>query len=477
MGATDSNCCSSCGPNKHNQNKKELQQTTSPKELQKQRSKQGRGFRDTEPMVHKIINSGDTSKRSGEPGSGGDVKRAMKNVIEVIKHYNKWLRSNILPEEKKNNSNAQRSKLEAYRQSVQTIIKVVYNSTNQFVADVALIKNAYHYKHDSLRQSVANHFPPQQALCEDDNCWSMRHFFGRNIKDASQLSSDPLEILTNIHVFVFHSLYISEFQIQDIHPRVVYVTATYFERKIRTKNIEIYQRNDTKSDVFPVAAVQICALYLGAKYVEEDDSLDAISPVGMLTLAQKIGPAMLDQVYDKVDEDGSKSIDAGEVHHILMFLGACLATNRLKVKNAQRAQKIDKAALNQVVAPISEWMKKTKFVGDVAITKDQFKETMSAWLKEYHDTNGGIIADAQEQQKMLERYKVSDSRQPMALIKAEYERLVINCEYLEEQVAVQDMHEVDSDGDDDEVDGDELQMTNGARSKKKRRKKSRKTLP
>ena len=176
--------------------------------------------------------------------------------------------------------------------------------------------------------------------CINDNCWSMKHYF-LSKKQIPQKGhkynrlKNPLEILTNLHVFMFHCVYISEFQIESVHPRNLYLTATYIQRNIRKFNIKIYQNDhDTKDGdkLFPIKVMHLIALYFGAKLIENDDTLDKVSPLALSQFIEKtMNKATLAKVWKKLDEDGSDTIDKNEVDGILLLSVILLVATDFKV--------------------------------------------------------------------------------------------------------------------------------------------------
>lgn len=125
--------------------------------------------------------------------------------------------------------------------------------------------------------------------------------------------------------------------------------------------------------------------------------------------------------------------------------------------------------------PIGTWMKENKMVKQPVITKHEFRDTFSKWLREYHETNGGIIADQQQQLKILKKYKINDekngfldgfgnkSKRRMSV----HDRLVINCEYLKEHVSSMDISgkdesDYDDDNDDNNVETPSLANTHSS---------------
>ena len=118
----------------------------------------------------------------------------------------------------------------------------------------------------------------------------------------------------------------------------------------------------------------------------------------------------------------------------------------------QGRPKINKSELRELMRPIGAWMKEEKMVQQPVITKEEFKETFSKWLTEYHETNGGYIADSKQQLKMLKKYKITDQKNGLLdgfrNKRDPHDRLVINCEYLKETVSRFDVHGKEDDDED-----------------------------
>lgn len=98
--------------------------------------------------------------------------------------------------------------------------------------------------------------------------------------------------------------------------------------------------------------------------------------------------------------------------------------------------------------PIGEWIKKEKMKDEHEnITRDEFQSLLVEWLKEYDATNGGIIADEKMLGAMLEKYKMR--KEDESKIECDYNRLVINCEYLQEHKSQKKANTKDDDYDSD----------------------------
>jgi len=411
---------------------------------------------------------------------------ALARIICVIKSYNIWLKENELIETKKTGKNKklrgidpQSTNYKQYHKEIEELIikSVDYYSIKLFLADCFHIKRSHHYHYNELREVIISSLDKRSRECLNDNCWSMKHYFlsDKEIPKRGHRYNrlkDPLEILTNLHVFMFHSVYISEFRCQSVHPRNIYLCSTYCERKIRKLNIKIYQNNrDKKEDedkIFPIKVMHLICLYHGAKYIEDDDTLDKVSPLALSEFIEKtMNKATLAKVWKKLDEDGSDTIDKDEVDGILLLTVILLVATDFKDSGVTGKPKIDKGELKELMKPIGSWMKKYKMIQQPVITKNEFRDTFSKWLKEYHDTNGGIIADKQEQLKMLKKYKINDdknglldgfkSKRRMSV----HDRLVINCEYLKEHISSMDISGKD-DSDNDDIQTPTLPNTNSS---------------
>jgi len=478
MGSSDSTCCGS----HTGQVKTDFASTTDSKQLKHQRNKQGKTptYRDTDPLLN-----GDTTTKSGEFGKKesktGDINEddaRLKRVIKVMKKFNEWLEENEFVETKKTGKNKKLRELDPqstnykiYHKTMEKLIcsSVDYYSTKFFLSDASYIKQYYHYRYAEVREIINQSINKGSRKRKNDNSWCMKHYFLRNkekLEKGQEYNrlNDPLEILTNLYVFLFHSVYISEFKIQSVHPRDSYITATYIERKVRKLNIKIYQKEESNKKgkkTFPIEIkmMHLIAIYYGGKYMEDDDILDKVSPLAVSEFIEKtMNKATLAKVWTKLDEDGSNTIDKDEVDGILLLTVILLVATEHKDSGVTGKPRIDKSELKELMRPISEWMKEYKMVEQPVITKDEFRETFSKWLKEYHETNGGYIADPQEQLKMLKKYKINDEKNGLLdgfrsrknQNEDEYDRLVINCEYLKEHISSIDVNSKDDDDDDDE---------------------------
>eukprot|EP00486_Rosalina_sp_Unknown_P006586 CAMPEP_0201570516 /NCGR_PEP_ID=MMETSP0190_2-20130828/12803_1 /ASSEMBLY_ACC=CAM_ASM_000263 /TAXON_ID=37353 /ORGANISM="Rosalina sp." /LENGTH=196 /DNA_ID=CAMNT_0047994125 /DNA_START=977 /DNA_END=1567 /DNA_ORIENTATION=- len=163
--------------------------------------------------------------------------------------------------------------------------------------------------------------------------------------------------------------------------------------------------------------------------------------------------ATLAKVWKKLDEDGSDTIDKDEVDGILLLTVILLVATEFKDSGVTGKPKIDKGELKELMKPIGAWMRDYKMEEQPIITKDEFRDTFSRWLKEYYETNGGIIADEQEQLRILNKYRINDEKNGLLdgfrskRKMSAHDRLVINCEYLKEHVASMDIHGKDDDDD------------------------------
>jgi len=478
MGSSDSSCCGSHG----GRVPKDYETTTDGRTMRGQRNKQGEFGRkggyesdsdDVDPDYMPDLNDDKSKRAIHECVEKKDLNKcaALARIICVIKEYNNWLKENEFIETKKTGKNKklraidpQSTNYKQYHKVIEElIIKSVDNySTTLFLADTSHVKRDHHYHYVELREVILSAMDKRERQCTNDNCWSMKHYFLSN-KEIPQRGKyynrlkDPLEILTNLHVFMFHSVYISEFKIQSVHPRNSYVTATYIERKIRKLNIRIYQNDRDKSDkdkIFPVKVMHLCSLYYGGKFIEDDDTLDKVSPLALSEFIQKtMNTATLAKVWKKLDEDGSDTIDKDEVDGILLLTVILLVATEFKDSGVTGKPKIDKGELKELMKPIGAWMRDYKMEEQPIITKDEFRDTFSRWLKEYYETNGGIIADEQEQLRILNKYRINDEKNGLLdgfrskRKMSAHDRLVINCEYLKEHVASMDIHGKDDDDD------------------------------
>merc|ERR1712228_178806 len=287
----------------------------------------------------------------------------------------------------------------------------------------------------------------------NDNCFSMKHYFLRN-KQQQKQKRNPLEQLTQTHAFLFHSVYISEFKLHHIHPRNAYLIASYLEKKKRTLNVQMYETKNIPSQI-----VHLCALYYGGKYIEDDDNLDTVTALGLSDfIEQRMNETTLNRVWIKLDTDGSDAIDEDEIDRSLLLICMLFVTANVKESGCSGAPRIDKTELKELMRPISEWMKRDKMKKQEVITKDEFKSVFVEWLREYNDTNGGIIADEDMQNEMLEKYKMREENVENAEENKEYvevkkkngyDRLVINCEYLQEHKSMTDVYTKDDDYDEE----------------------------
>lgn len=308
---------------------------------------------DDEPDYIEDIN-GDKSCNGNIPEcvSSGDVNKcaALARIICVIKAFNVWLKDNEFIETKKTGKNKklraidpQTTNYKTYHKEIEELIikSVDFYSVKLFLADTNFLKRAHHYRYNEIREVIMSSLDKRSRECSNDNCWCMKHYFLRNKEILEQGQrynrlKDPLEILTNIHIFLFHCVYISEFRIQAVHPRNIYISAIYTQRKIRKLNIKLYQNDrDTKDGhkIFPIKVMHLICLYFGAKYVEDDDTLDKVSPLALSEFIEKtMNKATLAKVWKKLDEDGSDTIDKDEVDGILLLTVILLVATDFKVK-------------------------------------------------------------------------------------------------------------------------------------------------
>eukprot|EP00483_Globobulimina_turgida_P012697 UN12720 len=150
---------------------------------------------------------------------------------------------------------------------------VFENDYFQFESDADHLKHNHHYQYSEIRGYIIDNMRKKDRTCENDNCFSMKHHFSAN-KHQTQTQ---LHRLTNVHVFLYHSMYISQLQIQNVHPRNSYLVCCYIEQKKREFAIEI-QDEDILCDI-----IHLISFYFDAKYIEDDDSLDSVSPLCLAT--------------------------------------------------------------------------------------------------------------------------------------------------------------------------------------------------
>merc|ERR1712154_728086 len=137
-------------------------------------------------------------------------------------------------------------------------------------------------------------------------------------------------------------------------------------------------------------------------------------------------------------------------------MGAILyVATEFKDSGSSGAPRINKAELKELMRPIGEWMKRDKMINNKTITKDEFRTTFSEWLKEYHVTNGGIVADEKMEKAMLKKYKMSaenvnlldEYKTDQFQKNGHHDRLVFNCEYLKEHKSTLQINTKDDDYD------------------------------
>jgi len=308
----------------------------------------------------------------------------------------------------------------------------------------------YHYKFNQVREVCLDNLSKQHSTCSNDNCFSMRHYFLRNKEENKHI---PLIQLTRMHAFLFHAVYISEFKVYHVHPRNSYLVVCYLERKQRRLEIEM------NSDMIPKQIVHLCALYYGGKYIEDDDNLDIVTAIRLSDfIEQTMNEGNLDRVWDKLDTDGSDAIDEDEIERCLYLFSALFVTASAKESGCVCAPRINKMELKELMRPICDWMKRDKMKTKEIIVKDEFRSVFVAWLREYDESNGGIVANEEMQNVMLEKYKMREENEEIANAeenKVDFDRLVINCEYLQEHKSMKDVNKKDDDYDEKKHGGNE----------------------
>lgn len=119
--------------------------------------------------------------------------------------------------------------------------------------------------------------------------------------------------------------------------------------------------------------------------------------------------------------------------------------------------RINKTELKELMRPIGDWLKRDKMKKQKIIKKDEFKSLFVEWLREYHDTNGGIVADEEMQMQVLKMHgmnekkirngDIEENKEEAVANKSDFNRLVINCEYLPEHKSMKDVYTKDDDYD------------------------------
>eukprot|EP01084_Bolivina_argentea_P066258 120772_1 len=256
--------------------------------------------------------------------------------------------------------------------------------------------------------------------CLNDNCFYLKHIYLHN-KDHHKNTNDLLERLINLHLFIFHSKFISELHVVQ---EDVYVVINYFESQQRHLNIERYEKymkNDYENvnDVI-VEIIHLISFYYGGKFIGNN--------VSALDLAKFTKHSMKETILDRIWERVMKyrvNIISNDVLNIIDAVDDILLFIAVAHKNGSLwASEMTRSKLTSVTNPIGEWIKTEKMTEQSVITKQEFRDTFSKWLKEYDTRNDTTVQRLQRQ--LLRKYKVLTQ-------KYNSDRLIIYCEHLSEQ--------------------------------------------
>eukprot|EP01084_Bolivina_argentea_P134570 237345_1 len=198
---------------------------------------------------------------------------SLKRIAIVLNKYHKWLHKNDLFFNKKKTVYEMQNEVinyNKYYDEIKRLIAVHYHSNKLFLMDIAHIQHVHSDEYyTDIRHCGIYNMDEQNRKCYDDNCFSMEHYFLRY--KPYDRAPDPLQLLTRMHCYVFHAVYISEFQIQHVNSRTRYAVCNYIESQQRKYNFECYQHKDgaQQSDNFiPIKIVHLCSLYFAGKFSE-----------------------------------------------------------------------------------------------------------------------------------------------------------------------------------------------------------------
>lgn len=321
-------CCGSNGPIPRS-----VDQISDKKAMKQQRSKQSRCNLDS-PLLQQAETQRETRSNVGEMDTDLDIFMedkakcitsanieecpSLQRIIKVIIKYNEWLKSTNPkisddPNEDHTKFNAQ----------IENMINSIPNySMKLFFFDCNLIRQHYHYQMIKIREFLLDNLSKKDnVICSKHDSFSMQYSFLRN-KQPNETAPTALDRLARTHVFLFHSVYISELKVHHIHPRNAYLVATYLERKQRIFKLE----------AMPSQIVHLCALYYAGKYIEDNDNLDQVTALKLSDfLEQTMNTTTLNRIWSTWDVDGDEEMDENEIDRCLLLIVMIFVTSKAKV--------------------------------------------------------------------------------------------------------------------------------------------------
>jgi len=163
--------------------------------------------------------------------------------------------------------------------------------------------------------------------------------------------------------------------------------------KNAAKEKELSERSETpnsKVDTRAVSLMRLTTVELKDGETELDgdgDSLDELHCVGAMELGEFVRKQMstktLNRLWTHLDEDDSGEIERTELLNILQWMAVLYVAFRFRKRGGHGQPQIDKAKLKLQFVPVKEWILKHKMDTKSVVTRDEFRQTFGAWLKEY----------------------------------------------------------------------------------------------
>eukprot|EP01084_Bolivina_argentea_P121915 216065_1 len=311
-------------------------------------------------------------------------------ILQVLHKYHQWLDDNSLIE---TNRRKRMREISNFNQYYDDIINRHIYSLELFFSDIKHVKQEHEYT------QICRYLNENLESCHDTKCFNMQHCFSQNnniaIHNQYHKIIDTLQPLTQFHCYIFHTINISQFDIQYTDPINCYIVATFCE------NIHRQLRNYEQTALNNI--IYLCVVYFDGK--REKDPFDLLQVVNFIE--DTMNKSTVNQIWSKLDCH-LLGIDCHDIEDVLLICTILNIATRHKNSGLLQAPKITKWELKEVILPIANWMKNEKMKHHTHITKDEFRDTMSLWLKEYihvyGETNHGIIVDYKQQCLILKKY-------------------------------------------------------------------------
>merc|ERR1719319_399931 len=120
----------------------------------------------------------------------------------------------------------------------------------------------------------------------------------------------------------------------------------------------------------------------------EMDELHRIEPaeLGRFVL-KKMNNKTLDRLWKHLDEHNSGQIERTEVLNILQWMSVLYVAFRFRQQGGQGQPQINKRKLKAQFVPVKDWILENKMNTKNVVTREEFRKTFGAWLKEYSEVH------------------------------------------------------------------------------------------